>query len=207
MAAILNPWRKSEWKSMVKSTVSSHWVGIMRTEAEGKPSMKFMSPDLDPHSAHHLWPRGGCASRKRVAASYRAKMLSGSYILQANRAKFNQNKVNPTCPLCHSAPEDLPHFILICPNLCKTRNKYLPRIKHLANNLGMLLPEDNVSLCKYLLNSADPDTCCACSGRSKRYKQTHRCKCSRMNDMISQLCLDLHNVRTHVLSQIGKDSS
>ena len=32
--------------------------------------------------------------------SFRAKLLSCSYIIQANRARFNQNSVNPTGPLC-----------------------------------------------------------------------------------------------------------
>ena len=139
-----------------------------------------------------------------MAASYRAKMVSGSYILQATRARFNQNRVDPTCPLCGMEPEDLPHFILTCPKLSKARNKSLPRIKHLANDLGMSLPND--SLCRSLLNSADPDDCCACSGRSQRGIQSPRCKCSRMNDLINQLCLDLHNNRVQILSQIGKDS-
>ena len=204
MAAIISPWQKSEWKEMIGKAVNTHWVNCTKTEAEGKSSMKYMSPILDPRSAHHLWPRGGCASRKRVAASFRAKMLTGSYILQANRARFNQNSVDPTCPLCLSEPEDLPHFLLSCTKLSSTRNLYLPRIKRIASDLGIFLPEDYVSLCKNLLNAADPDACCACSGRSKRSRQEVRCKCSRMNELINQLCLDLHNDRTQVLSQTGK---
>ena len=204
LGAILSPWLKSRWKAMVKTTVNSHWTALIKTAAEEKSSLKYMSPVMDPRAAHHLWPKGGCASRKRVAASYRAKMVSGSYILQATRARFNQNRVDPTCPLCGMEPEDLPHFILTCPKLSKARNKSLPRIKHLANDLGMSLPND--SLCRSLLNSADPDDCCACSGRSQRGIQSPRCKCSRMNDLINQLCLDLHNNRVQILSQIGKDS-
>merc|ERR1711978_616809 len=98
-----------------------------------KSSLKYMNPDITSlYTAHHLWPRGGCPSRKRVAASYRAKLLSGSYILQASTARFNQNQVNPTCPLRKSAPEDresIPHFIIACPALDMFRKKFLPKIQ------------------------------------------------------------------------------
>ena len=159
--------------------------------------MKYMSTVLSPRSAQH-WLKGGYTSRKRVAASFRAKMLKGVYILQANRARFNQHTVNPTCLLCFTAPEELPHFFLTCPKLSSKKKLYIP------SDREKLLPEDNVSLCKNLLNAADPDACCACSGRSTRSRQEYRCKCSRMNDLINQLCLDLHNARTQVLSQTGK---
>ena len=90
-------------------------------------------------------------------------LLSESYILQANRARFNQNSVNPTCPLCKQAPEDLPHFLLSCPGLEPTTTKSLPKIKRLASTLGMYLSDDSETLSKKLLNSTNPDSCCACS--------------------------------------------
>ena len=73
------PWQKSRWKAMAKTAVSSHWVALIKTTAEEKTSLKYMSPVLDPRAAHHLWPKGGCASMKRVAASYRAKMVALLY--------------------------------------------------------------------------------------------------------------------------------
>ena len=119
--------------------------------------------DVNPHSAHHIWPKGGCSSRSRMAVSFLAKLLSCSYIIQANRARFNQNSVNPTCPLCKQAPEDLPHFLLSCPGLEPTRTKSLPKIKRLASTLGIYLSDDSETLSKQLLNSTNPDSCCACS--------------------------------------------
>ena len=128
--------------------------------------------------------------------------------LNAPKTKINLICINwptslviPTCPMCKSAPEDLPHFVLACPSLSTPRDKLLPRIKRLATDLGMYLPQDQDILCKSLLNSANPESCCACSGRSRVSKHPIKCKCSRLNDMISQLCLDLHNGRTQALSQ------
>ena len=167
----------------------------MKNRVMSKSSLKYMNPDITSlFKAHHLWPRGGCPSRKRVAASYRAKLLSGSYILQASTARFNQN----------SAPEDLPHFVLACPALDKPRKKLLPRIQKTAKDLGMFLPEDSARQCKYLLNTGNPEDCCACSGRRISTKQKHRCRCDTLNEMINELCLNLHNQRSQVLSQTVK---
>ena len=203
--AILSPWPKEKWKAFIKETVTGQWSDQMKNRAMSKSSLKYMNPDITSlYTAHHLWPRGGCPSRKRVAASYRAKLLSGSYILQASTARFNQNEVNPTCPLCKSAPEDLPHFVLACPALDKSRKKLLPRIQKIAKDLGMFLPEDSARQCKYLLNSGNPEDCCACSGRRISTKQKHRCRCYTLNEMINDLCLNLHNQRSQVLSQTVK---
>ena len=203
--AILSPWAKDKWKSFIREAVAGQWSDQMKTRAMNKSSLQYMNLDIPSLSAaHHLWPRGGCPSRKRVAASYRAKLLSGSYILQATMARFNQNQVNPTCPLCKNAPEDLPHFVLACPALDKPRRKLLPRIQKLAKDLGMFIPEDSAQQCRYLLNSANPVDCCACSGRRIPIKQKHRCKCYFLNEMINDLCLDLHNERSRALSQTSK---
>ena len=201
--AILSPWSKEHWKSFIKETVAGQWSEQMKARAMNKSSMKFMNLDIPSFlTAHHLWPRGGCPSRKRVAASFRAKFLSGSYILQANTARFNQNQVNPTCPLCKAAPEDLPHFILACPALDRSRKKFLPRILKTAKDLGMFIPEDSARQCKYLLNAANPDDCCACSGRRILRKQ--KCRCYILNEMINDLCLDLHNQRSQTLAKTVK---
>ena len=176
----------------------------LKQQAEKKTSLKYIDlTHITSFSPHHLWPRSGCTSSKRVAASYRAKIITGSYILQSNRAKFNQNKVDPTCPLCLSAPEDLPHFLISCPLLDIPRQRLLPRIKHLSILLGYPFPShDPMRLCKTLLNSAKPDACVACLGRSGGNKRVYftKCKCTVLNELINKLCLDLHNCRSQVLS-------
>jgi hypothetical protein len=49
-----------------------------------------------------------------------------TYTLQANRARFNQHSVSPTCLLCKNDSEDREHLILHC-----TAHAYI-REKHLA---------------------------------------------------------------------------
>ena len=44
----------------------------------------------------------------------KCKLLTGTYILQANRAAFNQYTVDPTCKLCSVAPATRQHFTGEC---------------------------------------------------------------------------------------------
>ena len=38
------------------------------------------------------------------------KLATGTYILKANRARFNQFAVSTMCPLCRDGSEDIRHF-------------------------------------------------------------------------------------------------
>ena len=215
-ASLISPWSKLAWKSYIRKVVLNYWIYMLKANADCKSSLRFMiTDDIQSFSVHHLWPRGGCASRPRVAASYRAKILSGSYILQSNRARFNQNQINPTCPLCHSAPEDLPHFILTCPSLDNARTKHLPSIFNAVSALGLSLPTNPEARCVSILNMINPKDCNLCHGGKNRKHSgiiglvsiNRKCMCTLLNERINILCIDLHNCRSLVLSRKGKSGS
>ena len=64
----------------------------------------------------------------------RIKLLTGTYILQTNRAKFNRNAVSPVCTACHGAEETVEHFILQCPALQEARIPVLQSLKECLGN-------------------------------------------------------------------------
>ena len=78
-------------------------------------------------------------------AAIKTRILTGCYTLQANRSKFNQYKVDPTCPICKSAPEDRKHFILQCSSTERIRGKYLPKIRNFINESDKNLDLENIS--------------------------------------------------------------
>ena len=43
-------------------------------------------------------------------AEVKARILTNTYTLQSNRAKYNQHRVNDTCQLCKTGTEDREHF-------------------------------------------------------------------------------------------------
>ena len=59
------------------------------------------------------------------------KIVAGIYILQSNRASFNQNEVDPTCLLCKTGAETLSHFLLHCAILESIREPILKDIKYI----------------------------------------------------------------------------
>ena len=69
--------------------------------------------------------------------------MTGTYVLQSNRAKFNQYSVNPTCLLCGEDPEDLEHFLLKCRALSVTRDPFMETTICLLNDyLGIREQQD-----------------------------------------------------------------
>ena len=61
----------------------------------------------------------------------KARLLTGTYPLQSNRARFNQFKVNPQCPLCKKQPKTREHFIVICEMLKPVITPYICKIRTL----------------------------------------------------------------------------
>ena len=59
--------------------------------------------------------------REANRLAVKTKLLTSTYILQCNRASFNQNAVDPTCQLCLKDKEDITHFLLHCDKLKITR--------------------------------------------------------------------------------------
>lgn len=61
----------------------------------------------------------------------RAKITTGTYILQSTRAKFNQYQVSQRCPLCQMEDETLQHFLLECKSLEPVRKPFVDMIRSL----------------------------------------------------------------------------
>ena len=66
-------------------------------------------------------------------AGIKARLMTGTYVLQSNRAKFNQYKVNPTCLLCELEPEDQEHFLLRCQSLSEIRGPFIRKTEHILS--------------------------------------------------------------------------
>ena len=61
-------------------------------------------------------------------AGWKARLMTGTYMLQATRAMFNQHQVDPTCFLCCKKPENVEHFLLRCESLTQVRDQFLHKI-------------------------------------------------------------------------------
>ena len=81
-----------------------------RVEVENKPALKYMNPDiLKVGQSHHVLSTL-CNIMDNKRAQLKCKLLTGTYILQGNRAACNQHTVDPMCKLCCVAPETRQHL-------------------------------------------------------------------------------------------------
>ena len=106
---------KPQWKKLLNSLINSFVEASWKEEAENKTSVKYLNQDkLKVGQCHPVWGtvRSNILDNKR--AQLKCKLLTGTYILQGNRAAFNQYTVDPTCKLCGEAPETRQHFISEC---------------------------------------------------------------------------------------------
>jgi hypothetical protein len=78
------------------------------------------------------------AGMNRIAimkASTKAKLLSGTYILQQTQSKFKKRQISAICLMCNSDIEDTPHFLIKCLSLEQTRQPFIDKIKALLNTV------------------------------------------------------------------------
>ena len=61
-------------------------------------------------------------------------MLSGTYILQKNKARFNQYEVSSLCPLCGIEHEDLMHLMLTCEKLEEVRQPFITNLQKMITS-------------------------------------------------------------------------
>ena len=57
------------------------------------------------------------------------RLLTGSYILQENHARFNHYNVDATCTLCGVEHESRLHFLVECSRLQPVRHRHISNLK------------------------------------------------------------------------------
>ena len=124
------PPTKEAWKSTLNHKINDMVQKFWRSDIESKSSTKYLNPNvLCVGSSHHIWStvRNNIHDSRR--AQIKCKLLTGTYILQANRAAFNQYAVNPTCKLCNTAPETRQHFVGECAFFKEERKLYIEKLE------------------------------------------------------------------------------
>ncbi|CAC5388171.1 unnamed protein product [Mytilus coruscus] len=134
-----NPPGKSTWKNIVKSTVNRYWEQKLKLGAKTKSSLKYIDfGRLSIGKTHLIWSSAGSDTCAITKASVKCRMLLGVYTLQANRHRFNQIEVDPSCPLCKQGPEDRTHFLVLCQYLTTVRQPFMDALK---NFIREMLPD------------------------------------------------------------------
>jgi hypothetical protein len=117
---------------MLNKAVEEHHMTEWYNEVEDKTSLKYLT--LQKHStrnSHPIWHTVPNNTRGVMKANIKAKIITGTYTLQANRARVNQHSVSSTCLLCKNDSEDREHLILHCTAHAYIREKHLATLRFL----------------------------------------------------------------------------
>ncbi len=147
-----DPQDKSAWKTMYDKQLKIHWTSHVTNLAARSKKARFLNP-LSYHigKPHPIIRYGPNTVRDIQKCTIKLQVITGSYILQAHRARFNQFQVKPDCLLCGDAPEDRIHFLVECSALADRRSPYIAEIKEVlrknsdANTVDDLL--ENTETC------------------------------------------------------------
>ena len=127
---------KEEWKAMVKKATNISYRMEVFEELKNKTSLKYLALQENPlDEPHPLYKYTGSDPYEIEKAAIKARLLTGTYTLQANKHKYNQYEVDKTCELCRSETEDREHFILSRSALEEARQKHLPKLLELIPEL------------------------------------------------------------------------
>jgi hypothetical protein len=81
---------------------------------------------------HIVWDSINNSVRDVRKAITNTRMLTGTYMLQTLKSKFNQAEVDPTCPICRLEPETMTQVITSCPVYDEIRKEHFVKIKGTA---------------------------------------------------------------------------
>ena len=121
-----NPVEKLNWKKKFNTAINEFWISYIVSHSRLYSSLKYLSKTYIVGKCHPAVKPCLNSDRDIPRIPVKNKVLTGTYILQTNRVKFNQNEVNPVCQLCK---EDDEHFStsLLTVNLWKRLDNQLSK--------------------------------------------------------------------------------
>ena len=86
------------WNRTVTNSVNSHWMMKIVEDAELYSTLRHMDTSkFQPGFIHPVADMETPSNREVTRLAVKLKIITGTYLLQSNRAAFNQNAIDPTC--------------------------------------------------------------------------------------------------------------
>ena len=127
---------KAQWRVRVAKAVNSFWSEKLTFEASLYSTLKNMNcASIVPEKCHPLLLNLSDGAHEASRIPVRLRIATGTYILQSNRAVYNQFECDATCKLCEHAEETLTHFLLECKALHECRQPIMTDIESACESL------------------------------------------------------------------------
>ena len=124
-----NPLGKLQWKSLITKKIHTYWNDKIHKESERYSSLKYISGEYMAKRIHPILTTNTSNCRDIIKLPIRTRFATGNYILQTNRAKFNQNDVSAVCRVCGKEDETISHFLISCTPLEAERMSLLKSLR------------------------------------------------------------------------------
>ncbi|VDI12733.1 Hypothetical predicted protein [Mytilus galloprovincialis] len=130
---------KIKWKQSVRHAINTFWSNKFRSLSREKSTLTRLCTDIiNIGEIHSVWKTATEIPGDTKKAITKARILTGTYLLQATKAKFNIGSTDPICPLCKLEEENLLHFLTRCPSLEGVRRTfYAPLKQAVINKIGI----------------------------------------------------------------------
>ncbi len=135
-----------------------------------------------------------CKGRTHIveAATIRARMMTGKYILQTTRSRYNQYKVDATCPLCESMDEDMTHLLVVCTELHSIRSRNREKLRKAYDDEGTVCSVSDREWYYAILNGGEYI--------SEDGELVRVCEAETFDILCSRMCYDLHVERDKAIN-------
>ena len=92
-----NPPGKLKWKKLYNNAVNKFWSERTVSRSRLYSSLQYLSKTYTVGKCHPAMKPYMLSSRDISRIPMKNKIMTGTFILQSKRAKFNQNYINPMC--------------------------------------------------------------------------------------------------------------
>ena len=111
---------KLQWKHMCRKAINSFWTKQLVSDIKTKKTLKYLPCYyLRVDNTHQVWRTVDISVMDVKKAVVKARILTGTYILQKNRQTFSNGTVSSKCRHCHLEEEGLLHLVSRCPAFCR----------------------------------------------------------------------------------------
>ena len=150
---------RSIWKKLHNTAINSRITELWREDISSKSSLKYINiNNICAGKTHHVYTTVRPNLQDIQWAEVKVRLLTGTYTLQANRARFNQNEVDSTCKLCDKSPETREHFISSCKVIKHHRKAFNNKVSSLLQiPVDELEDLDQHTYTQLVLDSTHPD--------------------------------------------------
>ena len=134
-----NPPEKLSWKHQYNNVVNNFWMDRILPQVKMFSSLKYLSRIYTVGKCHPAVKPYNLSIRDVNRIAVKSKILTGTYMLQTNRVKFNQNEVDPSCQL-YKQDKETYHFLITCTTLEECRKTIMTDIHNIISDLLSIWP-------------------------------------------------------------------